>query len=246
MGQLDGKVAIITGAASGFGLADAKAFVKEGAKVVMTDLNEEEGQKQAKALGDNAIFVKQDVSKEEEWQKVFDKAKEAFGPVNAMVNNAGILVFDNAETVTLDDLHKTLSVNLDGVVLGEKYGIINMKKTGGSIVNMSSIAGIIGVPKVFSYAASKGAVRVITKAAALHCCNNHYPIRINSIHPGYAHTPMIDIYPDMRSSAIEAQHPMGRLARPEEIANLAVFLASDKSSFSTGSEFLVDGGYTAQ
>lgn len=245
MGVLTGKVAIITGAAKGFGLASTKAFVKEGAKVVMTDVDETEGKKQAGELGDNVIFIKQDVSKEEEWPKVFDKAEHTFGKVNVLINNAGILIFDNAETFKLDDFHKILSVDLDGVVLGEKYGIQHMKENGGSIINLCSIAGLIGIPNLFSYNASKGAVRLITKSAALYCCQKKYPIRINSVHPGYAHTPMVDAYPDMRQS-LEALHPMGRLGNADEIANMCVFLASDKSSFSTGSEFVTDGGYTAQ
>lgn len=245
MAELSGKVAIITGAAKGFGLATSKAFVEEGAKVVMTDVDENEGQKQADALGDKAIFIKQDVSKEESWPEVFKKAEDTFGPVTVLVNNAGILLFDNAEEVKMEDFHKILSVDLDGVMLGQKYGIQHMKKNGGSIVNLCSIAGLIGIPNLYSYNASKGAVRLITKSAALYCCEKKYPIRINSVHPGYAHTPMVDKYPEMRSE-LEALHPMKRLGDADEIANMVVFLASDKSSFSTGSEFVTDGGYTAQ
>lgn len=245
MGLLDGKVAIVTGAAKGFGLATSKAFIKEGAKVVMTDVDDKEGQKQADQLGEDAIFIKQDVSKEEEWPQVFEKAEQTFGPVNILLNNAGILLFDNAESFKLDDFHKILSVDLDGVALGQKYGIQHMKEHGGSIINLCSIAGLIGISNLFSYNAAKGAVRLITKSAALYCCEKKYPIRVNSVHPGYAHTPMVDAYPEMRES-LEALHPMGRLGSADEIANMCVFLASDKSSFSTGSEFVTDGGYTAQ
>jgi NAD(P)-dependent dehydrogenase (short-subunit alcohol dehydrogenase family) len=245
MGLLDGKVAIVTGAAKGFGLATSKAFVKEGAKVVMTDVDDKEGQKQADQLGNNAIFIKQDVSKEDEWPQVFEKAEQTFGPVNILLNNAGILLFDNAESFKLDDFHKILSVDLDGVAIGQKYGIQHMKEHGGSIINLCSIAGLIGISNLFSYNAAKGAVRLITKSAALYCCEKKYPIRVNSVHPGYAHTPMVDAYPEMRES-LEALHPMGRLGSADEIANMCVFLASDKSSFSTGSEFVTDGGYTAQ
>lgn len=245
MGILDGKVAIITGAAKGFGLASTKAFLEEGAKVVMTDVDEAEGQKQADQLGDDVIFIKQDVAKEETWPKVFEEAEKAFGTVNVLLNNAGILLFDNAEEVKMKDFHKILSVDLDGVVLGQKYAIKHMKDKGGSIINLCSIAGLIGIPNLFSYNAAKGAVRLITKSAALYCTQQHYPIRINSVHPGYAHTPMVDAYPEMRTS-LEALHPMGRLGDADEIANMCVFLASDKSSFSTGSEFVTDGGYTAQ
>lgn len=245
MGLLNGKVAIVTGAAKGFGLATSKAFVKEGAKVVMTDVDDKKGQKQADQLGEDAIFIKQDVSKEEEWPQVFEKAEQTFGPVNILLNNAGILLFDNAESFKLDDFHKILSVDLDGVAIGQKYGIQHMKEHGGSIINLCSIAGLIGISNLFSYNAAKGAVRLITKSAALYCCEKKYPIRVNSVHPGYAHTPMVDAYPEMRES-LEALHPMGRLGSADEIANMCVFLASDKSSFSTGSEFVTDGGYTAQ
>lgn len=169
MGELEGKVAIVTGAAKGFGLASSKKFLDEGAKVVMTDVDDTEGQKQANALGDNAIFIKQDVSDEESWPEVFEKAEATFGPVNVLLNNAGILLFDNAEEVKMEDFHKILSVDLDGVMLGQKYAIKHMKKNGGSIINLCSIAGLIGIPNLFSYNASKGAVRLITKSAALYC-----------------------------------------------------------------------------
>lgn len=245
MGELEGKIAIVTGAAKGFGLASTKAFIDEGAKVVMTDVDDAEGQKQAEQFGDKAIFIKQDVSDESSWPEVFKKAEETFGPVNVLLNNAGILLFDNAEDVKMEDFHKILSVDLDGVMLGQKYAIKHMKENGGSIINLCSIAGLIGIPNLFSYNAAKGAVRLITKSAALYCCDKNYPIRINSVHPGYAHTPMVDAYPEMRTS-LEALHPMGRLGDADEIANMCVFLASDRSSFSTGSEFVTDGGYTAQ
>ncbi|WP_461244635.1 glucose 1-dehydrogenase [Secundilactobacillus muriivasis] len=245
MGRLDGKVAIITGAAKGIGLACATRFVKEGAKVVITDVDEEQGVKAAESLGDNATFVKQNVAKEAEWEKVMTATKEAFGQIDIILNNAGILSFNNAEEITEDDWHRVLSVDLDGVMWGVKLGIKEMKANGGSIINLSSIAGLIGISNLFAYNAAKGAVRMLTKSAALYCAENHYPIRINSIHPGYVHTPMVDVYPEMREQ-LESLHPMGRLGEPEEIANMALYLASDESSFSTGSEFVVDGGYTAQ
>lgn len=245
MGRLDGKVAIVTGAAKGIGLACAQLFVKEGAKVVITDLDETEGAKASATLGGNAAFVKQNVAKEDEWQKVMTATKQVFGKVDIILNNAGILSFNNAEEITEEDWHKVLAVDLDGVMWGVKYGIKEMKTTGGSIINLSSIAGLIGISNLFAYNAAKGAVRLLTKSAALHCTENHYPIRINSIHPGYVHTPMVDAYPEMREK-LESLHPMGRLGEPNEIANMALYLASDESSFSTGSEFVVDGGYTAQ
>ncbi|GAK47528.1 3-oxoacyl-[acyl-carrier-protein] synthase [Secundilactobacillus oryzae JCM 18671] len=246
MGRLDGKVAIITGGVKGFGLASAKIFVREGAKVVVTDVDETGSSDVLNELGGvNAIFVSQDVSKEDSWEPVFKAAVEKFGHVDVLLNNAGILSFNDAEHVDIDEWHKILSVDLDGVMLGVKYAIKYMKDGGGSIINMSSIAGLIGISNLYAYNAAKGGVRILTKSAALYCAEQHYPIRVNSIHPAYAHTPMVDAYPEMRET-LEKLHPVGRLGSAEEIANMALYLASDESSFSTGSEFVVDGGYTAQ
>lgn len=245
MDRLDGKVAIVTGGVKGIGLATAQAFVKEGAKVVITDVDEKDSAAALKAIGENAIFVKQDVSKEDQWEPVFQAAEEKFGPVNVLMNNAGILDFNNAEEVTDDTWHKVLAVDLDGVMYGVKHAIAHMKTSGGSIINLSSIAGLIGISNLFAYNAAKGGVRMLNKSAALYCAEQHYPIRVNSIHPGYIHTPMVDAYPEIREQ-LEALHPVGRLGEASEVANMAVYLASDESSFSTGAEFVVDGGYTAQ
>ncbi|KAF0363806.1 glucose 1-dehydrogenase [Pediococcus acidilactici] len=246
MSRLDGKVAIITGGVKGFGLACAKLFVREGAKVVITDVDVAGASEALQEIGeDKAVFVKQDVAVEDYWEPVFRTAIDKFEKVGILVNNAGILAFDNAENIELDEWHKILSVNLDGIMLGVKYGIRHMKEKGGSIINMASIAGLIGIYNLYAYNASKGGVRLLTKSAALYCAEKHYPIRINSVHPGYAHTPMVDAYPEMRAD-LEKLHPVGRLGTAEEIANMVLYLASDESSFSTGSEFVVDGGYTAQ
>ncbi|GBG94505.1 FabG-like short-chain dehydrogenase/reductase [Ligilactobacillus salitolerans] len=246
MARLDGKVALITGGAKGFGLSTAKLFLQHGAKVVITDVDQA-GADQALAEldSDNVIFIKQDVSKEDEWEPVFKKAVEKFGPVNVVVNNAGILEFNDAEHITTEEWHKIQAVDVDGVIYGVKYGIKYLKEKGGSIINLCSIAGLIGISNLYAYNAGKGSVRILTKSAALYCCEQNYPIRINSVHPGYAHTPMVDAYPEMRQD-LEALHPMKRLGSAEEIANMVMYLASDESSFSTGSEFVVDGGYTAQ
>jgi 3alpha(or 20beta)-hydroxysteroid dehydrogenase len=245
MGRLNGKIAIVTGGAKGLGLACAQTFTREGAKVVLTDVDEQNGQAAAKAIGAAALFVKHNVADEAEWRTVFEKTEAAFGTPNVLVNNAGILAFNNAEDITLEAWHKLLSINLDGVMLGVKYGIAAMKRHGGSIINLSSIAGLIGISNIYAYNASKGGVRMLTKSAALYCAEKKYPIRVNSIHPGYIHTPMVDAYPEMRKD-LEALHPMGRLGEAPEVANLALYLASDEASFSTGAEFVVDGGYTAQ
>ncbi|MCW4398563.1 glucose 1-dehydrogenase [Lentilactobacillus parabuchneri] len=245
MARLDNKVAIITGGAKGIGFACAKRFVKEGAKVVVTDVDEEVGQKSIYEFGDSAIFIKQDVSKEADWQNVIKKAEAHFGHIDILLNNAGILSFNNAEEIDEKTWNQVLSVDLDGVMWGVKFGIAAMKENGGSIINLSSIAGLIGISNLYAYNAAKGGVSMLTKSAALYCAEKGYPIRVNSVHPGYVHTPMVDVYPEMRKS-LEALHPMGRLAQPDEIANMVLYLASDESSFSTGSEFVVDGGYTAQ
>lgn len=246
MGRLEGKVAIITGGVKGFGLSTAQLFADEGAKVVITDVDEKGSGEALDAIGrDKATFVAQDVSKEEGWEPVFAEAERKFGHVDVLLNNAGILFFDDAEHINLDEWHKILSVDLDGVMLGVKYGIQHMKEHGGSIINMCSIAGLIGISNLYAYNAAKGGVRILTKSAALYCAEKNYPIRVNSVHPGYAHTPMVDAYPEMREG-LEKLHPMGRLGNAREIANMVLYLASDESSFSTGSEFVVDGGYTAQ
>ncbi|WP_024747103.1 glucose 1-dehydrogenase [Levilactobacillus namurensis] len=245
MARLDGKVAIVTGGVKGIGLATAKAFVKEGAKVVITDIDDQGSAEALQEIGDNAIFVKQDVSQEDQWEPVFQAAEKAFGPVNVLMNNAGILSFNNAEEITDDVWHKVLAVDLDGVMYGVKHAIAHMKAQGGSIINLSSIAGLIGISNLFAYNAAKGGVRMLNKSAALYCAEKNYPIRVNSIHPGYVHTPMVDAYPEKRKE-LEALHPVGRLGEASEIANMALYLASDESSFSTGAEFVVDGGYTAQ
>lgn len=246
MGRLDKKVAVITGGVKGFGLAMAKLFVKEGAKVTITDVDDQHADEALNEIGrTNAIFIKQDVSQEAGWEPVFKTAVEKFGKVNILINNAGILSFNDAENIDLATWHKVLSVDLDGVMLGTKYGIKYMKENGGSIVNISSIAGLIGISNLYAYNAAKGGVRMLTKSAALYCAEKHYAIRVNSVHPGYAHTPMVDAYPEMRQH-LESLHPMGRLGTADEIANAALYLASDESSFSTGSELVVDGGYTAQ
>lgn len=246
MGLLDNKVAIITGGASGMGKAFTKAFLNEGAKVVYTDIQE-----QPASQNPNELFIQQDVSQEADWNKVMQATLEKFGKVNIVVNNAGISKYQTIEEVTKEDWDKIIGVNLTGVMWGNKYAVKAMKDNGeqNSIINMSSVGGIIGTPDLTAYCSSKGGVRLLTKSVALYCAKKGYNIRVNSIHPGTIKTPMIagamKENPAVQKS-LEAAHPMGRIGKPEEIANMAVFLASDKSSFSTGSEFIADGGYTAQ
>jgi NAD(P)-dependent dehydrogenase (short-subunit alcohol dehydrogenase family) len=248
MGRLDNKVAIITGGANGIGLTTAKRFASEGAKVAGTDVNDAQSDEVVKEIGHGAIFVKHDVSKEEDWQNVFKTVIEKFGGVDVVFNNAGIAAFNDAEHVTLDEWHKVMAIDLDGEMLGVKYGILNMKDHGGSIINMSSIEGLIGYPNLFAFTAAKGAVRMMTKSAALYCAKQKYGIRVNSIHPGPIHKPELDNDPKEQKliGAHLASLPLGRFGEKDEVAGLALYLASDESTFSTGSEFVIDGGYTAQ
>ena len=244
MSRLAGKVAIITGAAQGMGAAHAKAFIEQGAKVVLTDLNEEKGVALAAELGENALFVKQNVASEEEWATVVAKAEEAFGPVNVLVNNAGISLNKFMLELSLDEYMKIVNINQVSVFLGMKAVASSMTKAGGgSIVNISSINGLVG--GAVGYTDTKFAVRGMTKAAALNLA--HMGIRVNSVHPGVIATPMI-MQEDAKDAIQEfAKHiPLKRISQPEEVSQLVVFLASDESSYSTGAEFVVDGGITAQ
>lgn len=245
MGRLDGKVAVITGAARGMGAAHAKRFVEEGAKVVVTDILPDEGEKLASELGKNAVFVKHDVSSAADWDDVVNMAEEAFGPVDILVNNAGISVSVPIEELTEEQYRKVVDINQVSVFLGTKAVLPSMKKTGGgSIVNISSMAGIVGGQGQMAYSASKFAVRGMTKAAAAELAPLN--IRVNSVHPGAIRTPMID-WPENKEiiEALEASTPLGRVAEPEEVSELVLFLASDESSYSTGAEFLIDGGASA-
>lgn len=244
MARLEGKVAIITGSAQGMGAAHARLFVEEGAKVVITDLNEEKGTELAEELGENAIFVKQNVTSEDDWKNVIKVTEEKFGPVNVLVNNAGITLADSIEETSLDNYNKIVQINQVSVFLGMKSVIASMRKAeGGSIVNISSMNGLVG--GAIGYTDTKFAVRGMTKAAALEF--SPQGVRVNSVHPGVIETPMI-MQEDVREQVEEFAKtiPMKRIAKVEEVSNLVLFLASDDSSYSTGSEFVIDGGLTAQ
>ncbi|WP_042478482.1 glucose 1-dehydrogenase [Bacillus ndiopicus] len=244
MARLEGKIAIITGAAQGMGAAHAKLFVEEGAKVVITDLSEEKGLALANELGENAIFVKQNVTSEEDWATVIAKAEEAFGPVNVLVNNAGITMAKSILQTTLEEYRRLVEINQVSVFLGMKAVIPSMQKAGGgSIVNISSLNGLVA--GAIGYTDTKFAVRGMTKAAAVE--GAHYNIRVNSVHPGVIATPMV-VQEDTKAAVEEfAKHiPLKRIAQPEEVSKMVLFLASDESSYSTGSEFVIDGGISAQ
>lgn len=243
MERLAGKVAIITGGARGMGESHVRKFVSEGAKVVFTDLNEEGGQALAAELGENVKFVKQDVTKAADWDTVVAETEKAFGPVNVLVNNAGISMNKPLFDMTEADYRKIVDINQVSVFLGIKATAASMKKTGnGSIVNISSMNGLVG--GAVGYTDTKFAVRGLTKAAALQLAP--LGIRVNSVHPGVIETPMVSQGDAVDTIKEFAKHiPLKRVAQSEEVSNLVLFLASDESSYSTGSEFVIDGGLTA-
>ena len=250
MGRVSGKVAIVTGGASGVGKDDAILLVKEGAKVVLTDLNEKDGNAVAAQIGENALFVKHDISSEDGWKEVIARTEEKFGGVDILVNNAAILIAGTIEDTTLENWQKIQRVNSDGYFLGCKYGYAAMKKRGGgSIVNMSSLAGIGGVSSFCAYSASKGAVAALTRSIAAYSRFHQIPIRCNSIHPDGIKTPMVFNLPrDPRKPPAvregnDAKRLGARFCEPTDIANLVLFLASDESRFINGSEYRIDNGY---
>ena len=249
-GRLAGKVALITGAASGIGRATAALFHAEGAKVAATDRNEA-GLEETKAFSD--LVLPLDVTDEARWRQVVDSVVAAFGKLDILVNSAGIGTKGNIETETLADWRKVHAVNVEGTFLGCREAVRVMKETGGgSIVNLSSVAGIIGDAQTIAYCASKGAVRLLTKSAALHCGRSGYKIRVNSVHPSFADTAMVQELiassknPERMREGLARAAPLGRLGRAEEIAAAILYLASDELSFTTGAEIVVDGGLTAQ
>jgi len=249
--RLDGKVAIVTGGTLGIGLAVADKFVAEGAKVMITGRHADVGEKAAKSIaGPDVIqFFQHDASDEAGWISLFDATEKAFGPVTTVVNNAGLAVNKSIENTTTEEWHKQLSVNLDGVFFGTRLGIQRMKNKnlGASIINMSSIEGFVGDPNLGAYNASKGAVRIMSKSAALDCALKDYDVRVNTVHPGYIKTPLVDNLPGAEEAmSARTKTPMGHIGEPNDIAYICVYLASNESKFATGSEFDVDGGYTAQ
>lgn len=250
------KVAIVTGGAKGLGEATSKLLAKEGAKVVLTDLDEKAGhrvEQEIKAAGGTAKFMRQDVADEKRWKEVVDDTVKLFGRLDILVNNAGVGHSGSAEDETLEKWRFLQSINLDAVFLGTREAIRVMKEhKSGSIVNLSSIEGLVGDPTLAAYNASKGGVRLFTKSAALHCAKSGYGIRVNSVHPGYIWTPMVeesakqDGNVEERRAQLTALHPIGKLGVPEDIAYGILYLASDEAGFVTGTELVIDGGYTAQ
>ncbi|PVZ57147.1 short-chain dehydrogenase [Pseudomonas sp. B1(2018)] len=243
MQRVEGKVCIITGAASGIGREDALLLAREGAKVVLTDLNEEAGRHVAAEVGANALFIRHDITSESDWQHVVKTTVERFGRLDVLVNNAAILALGSIEDTTLELWQKVQKINGDGYFLGCKYAIQAMKESGGgSIINMSSVAALGAMPMFCAYSASKGAVAAMTRSIALHCKQQGYRIRCNSVHPDGVNTPMTQALAGGQPIPQEAldQDPMNRMAAPRDIANVVLFLATDESRFVNGAEIRVD------
>jgi len=245
-GRLDGKVALISGGARGQGEAEGRLFAREGASVVLADVLDREGESAARSIGSSAVYVHLDVTQPADWQRAVDAALRSFGKLTTLVNNAGILRMEGIEETTLETWNQVIAVNQTGTFLGMKHAIPELRKAGGgSIINISSIAGLIGVGAAAAYQATKGAVRLLTKTAAVQYAKER--IRVNSIHPGVITTKMVTdgIDPEGRRM-FELATPLGREGTAQEIAYGALFLASDESSYMTGAELVLDGGYTAQ
>jgi cyclopentanol dehydrogenase len=250
MGKMHNKVVIVTGGALGMGRAHARVFAREGAQVVLTDINDTAGQATADEInrsGGQATFFRHDVANAKDWQQVVAQCIARFGKVDVLVNNAGIALFKALDETTDEEWDHVLNINAKGVFLGCKYVLPGMQKAGGgAIVNISSVAGIVGSARGAAYVASKGAVRLLTKAAAVDYAK--YNIRVNSIHPGVIKTEMTkDLLasPEI-ANAFLGLSILGRAAEAEEVSAAVLFLASDDASFMTGTEMVVDGGYTAQ
>jgi len=252
MGRVEGKFALITGGASGIGLAAANLLLAEGAKVILTDREKALSAAALTPLRRRATMRSLDVTSESDWVGNTDTIVAEFGRLDILVNCAGVVLLKDIEATTLEEWQSLMAVNLDGAFLGCKHAIRVMKRYGGgSIVNMSSVAGLVGAANLAAYSASKGGVRLLTKSVALHCARRGYNIRCNSVHPSFADTPMLQSMiasardPQKRADSFARAAPLGRLAQPEEIARTILFLASDESAFTTGAELVVDGGLTA-
>jgi NAD(P)-dependent dehydrogenase (short-subunit alcohol dehydrogenase family) len=251
MGRVSGKVALITGGASGLGHASARTLAEQGARVVITDIQQDAGARVAAETGHDVSFLQQDVAREADWQRVMSRVIDEYGQLDILVNNAGLLHMASIEDTSLEDWHRIHAVNSDGVFLGCKYAVETMKGTtkGGSIINISSGAGLRPISLVPAYGASKSVVWSLTRTTALHCAESGYPIRCNSIHPGVIRTPMMEgTVPEGEDidamMALHAEvHPMKRLVTVEDVALSILYLASDESAIVTGVALPVDGGY---
>jgi 3(or 17)beta-hydroxysteroid dehydrogenase len=252
-GRVAGKVAIVTGGGSGIGRATAGTLAREGAKVIVADIDFERAKVTADAIGPSALAVKMDVRHEAEWQAVTARAIELFGKLDIVCNVAGIGFAGSIEDLTADQWQKMVDVNLTGVVWGCKHGIKAIRTSGGSgaIINVSSLGGLVGIADVAAYCATKGGVTILSKSVALHCAEQHLPIRCVSIHPTYVDSEMLDpvaaAFPSREAmlQGMSAQVPMGRVAKPQDIANAILFAASDEAAMISGSAIIVDGAQLA-
>ena len=255
MSRLKGKVAVITGGASGIGRAICERFCEEGAIVVVADMNEAAGQQVAKTLGDQSSFCQLDVREKDQWHSLMNEVTQKHGKLDILVNNAGILSTtsrQSVEEVNLEEWRSVQSVNVEGVFLGCQAAVKVMKSLGGVIINLSSVAGLIASPGILAYGASKGAVRQLTKSIAVDCARKGYGIRCNSVHPGLIDTDMGQNSMHMGGGNPEENYrkrvaltPMGEAGSPIDIANGIVFLASEEARHVTGAELVIDGGLTA-
>ena len=252
-GRVAGKVALITGGASGLGLATAKLMLAEGARVAITDVQADKGAKEAAAMGGEALFLEHDVTSEARWTAVTDEVVQRFGKLDILVNSAGIGTEGTIENTSLAAFRKMMAINVEGTFLGCQNAVRVMKDGSGlcSIVNISSVAGLVSGFNMAAYSASKGAVRLLTKSVALHCARAGYGIRCNSVHPAFIDTPMVqgglEQAPDYDKARdrLLRMVPLRRLGEPNDIGWMILYLASDEAKFVTGAEMVVDGGCTA-
>ncbi|WP_448503180.1 SDR family oxidoreductase [Sphingomonas sp.] len=248
MGRLEGKVALVTGGASGLGKADCERFVAEGAFVFVTDIDGEKAQTLAATMGERAVGLKHDVGSDDDWKTVYAEVERRFGRLDILVNNAGIVVVADPEETSLDQYERVMRIMATSVFLGCKHGLpLLAKSKAASIINMSSIASHVGYPPFFAYSAAKGAVRSMSKSIAVHCQDKGYPVRVNTIHPSSIETPMVQSAEGragQENAVADGVLPPGAVGAPSDVANLVLFLASDEARFLTGGEYIVDNGMT--
>ena len=252
MGRVAGKIALVTGGASGLGRAASIRLAEEGASVFVTDINDEGGRETVAAIeaaGGTAFYMNHDVTDEAQWDAVIAEVESRYGPLDILVNNAGIAISKYITDLTTEEWRRVLAINLDSIFFGTKRGVLSMKKAGGgSIINIASVAGLIGVPGLSAYCATKGGLRLFSKAVAAECGYTRSNIRVNSVHPGSIDTPIWGPTEEIRKHTLGMASPtipMGRVGEPLDIANAILYLASDEAKYVTGIELTVDGGQTA-